>query len=219
MPSPWITDGDDVDFTPGEPLPAHFTYWRYPVNDTFTVSPDGYPNTLRVKPSSFNLTALNGNYAGPGGLAFVGRRQQDTLFTYSVKLDFSPQKPEEEAGITAFLTQNHHLDLGVVMLPNSNSTASDNSSQLAPHFRFRGISYVPVPDPVVVPVPATWAGTQLRLEVRAVNVSHYAFSAGPANAESEMRTILTASNDAVSWGFTGMHRSSPYPGRWGELVS
>ena len=195
---PWITDGDDVDFSSGTSLPAHFTYWRYPVDPNFQVSAADHPQSLRLNPSNLNLTALNGNYAGPTGQAFVGRRQQDTLFIYSVRLDFEPKALEEEAGVTAFLTQNHHLDLGVVMLRNT------TDSTLAPHFRFRGISYVKVPDPVVTPVPREWLGRPLRLEIRATNISHYAFSAGPADAASEMRTIITASNDAVSWGFTGL---------------
>ena len=90
-----------MDFAPGTALPAHFTFWRYPVNDTFTVSPPDHAKTLRLKPSSVNLTGLNGNYAGPGGQAFVGRRQQDTLFTYSVRIEYAPQELEEEAGVSA----------------------------------------------------------------------------------------------------------------------
>ena len=211
MSSPIITEGDDIDFAPRTSLPAHFTYWRFPIPDSFAVSPAGHPNTLRLKPSVLNLTALNGNYAGPTGQTFVGRRQQDTLFTYSVDLDFSPSVQEEEAGVTVFLTQNHHLDMGVVMLPANSSTAAfpgtnrtvTNSTVLAPHIRFRGISYIPVPDPVVVPLPTGWADGTLRLEIKASNATHYAFSVGPADAMSEMRTILYASNAAVSWGFTG----------------
>jgi hypothetical protein len=166
------------------------------------VSATDHPHSLRLNPSSLNLTALNGNYAGPTGQAFVGRRQQDTLFTYSVVLDFSPRELEEEAGVTTFLTQNHHMDLGVVMLPTANTK---DRPRLVPHFRFRGISYVKVPDPVVEPVPESWIGMgkKLRLEIKAVNMSHYSFSAGPADAQSEMRTIVAASNAPVSWGFTG----------------
>lgn len=116
---------------------------------------------------------------------------------------------EAEAGVSVFLTQNHHLDLGVVMLADTTSSADisnvGNTSEavLAPHFRFRGISYVPVPGDVVVPVPPAWRGGPLRLEIRASNVSHYVFSAGPAGAMSRMKTVLEVSNEPVSWGFTG----------------
>ena len=199
-------------------MPAHFTYWRYPVPGTFTVSPRCRPNTLKVVPSKLNLTALNGNYAGPTGQAFVGRRQQDTLFTYSVHLDFAPKLLEEEAGVTAFLTQNHHLDLGVVLLPANASntafpgtslTAPEDPEKLLPHVRFRGISYIAVPDPIIVPLPPEWAGETLSLEIKASNMTHYSFSVGPATARSEMKTILYASNAPVSWGFTGKIETLP----------
>ncbi|KAI1458711.1 glycoside hydrolase family 43 protein [Annulohypoxylon moriforme] len=210
-PGPIITEGDTINFEPDSALPAHFTYWRFPNKESYTVSPPDHPNTLKLNPSKLNLTALNGNYAGPDGQTFVGRRQQDTLFTYSVNLDYAPASLEEEAGVSIFLTQNHHLDLGVVLLPANASTASlggidgpKNSSELIAQLRFRGISYVPVPDDVIVPIPETWSGKPLRLEVKAHNMTHYSMSAGPADALSEMRTILDVSNAPVSWGFSGV---------------
>ncbi|KAK2597544.1 hypothetical protein N8I77_012323 [Diaporthe amygdali] len=212
---PFINEGDDIDFAPGSELPAHFTYWRYPNPDSFTVSPEGHPNTLRLNPSKLNLTALNGNYAGPdlGGQTFVGRRQQDTLFTYRVDLDYSPSTVEEEAGVSVFLTQNHHLDIGVVLLPADESTTTlpdttttqpDASTESIPQIRFRGISSVDVPDPVIAPVPSEWLGKSLSLEIKAINMTHYSFSVGPADAQSLTQTLITPSNDAVSWGFTGV---------------
>ncbi|TFK27128.1 arabinofuranosidase [Coprinopsis marcescibilis] len=194
---PYIAEGDDIDFAPGTKLPAHFTNWRFPPQDAFAISPPGRPNTLRIKPSRLNLTALNGNYAGPEGQSFVGRRQQDTLFTYSVNIDFSPKILEEEAGITAFLTQNHQYHMGIVALPR----ASDGV--LAPHIRFRGESYVPVPASVVAPVPDSWIGKPLILEIKASNMTHYSFAVGPADAQSLKQTIVVAPNDPLSWGFTG----------------
>lgn len=127
---------------------------------------------------------------------------------------------DEEAGVTAFLTQNHHLDMGIVMLPpgagtgtlaghpgeaeeDENEEEEEEEGALIPHVRFRGESYVPVPEPVVVPVPAAWRGKPLRLEIKAANMTHYAFSVGPAEARSLMQTLLYASNEPVSWGFTG----------------
>lgn len=213
---PWIrrgeVEGDDIRFKPGSSLPVYFTHWRYPIESSYTISPEGHENTLRLTPSDLNLTALNGNYAGPGGQTFVARRQQDTLFTYSVTLDFSPSVAEEEAGVSAFLTQNHHLDLGVVMLPASRQTqpfpgvesSSSDSDDLILHFRYRGESYDPVPEEIIAPVPDVWVGKPLRLEIKAINFTHYAFSAGPADALFEMRTLLYASVDVLSWGFTGV---------------
>lgn len=212
--SPFITEGDAIDFEPGSELPAHFTYWRFPIPSSYQVSAPGHANTLQLLPSQLNLTALNGNYAGPSGQTFVGRRQQDTLFTYSVDIDFPPTTLEAEAGVTVFLTQNHHLDLGVAMLPANSSTGvfpgpinattlPGDASEPMLQFRFRGISSVAVPDPAIVPVPDVWREQKLRLEIRADNATHYTFSAGPANARSQMQTLVDASNTAVSWGFTG----------------
>ncbi|ROV91254.1 hypothetical protein VPNG_09685 [Cytospora leucostoma] len=205
---PWISVGDDVDFTPGSTLPAHFTYWRYPNQDSYTISPEGHPDTLRLKPSRLNLTALNGAYAGPelGGQTFVGRRQQDTLFSYSVNLDYSPSVLGEEAGVTVFLTQDHHLDLGVVLLPANESTVHSPgiglerrgaAAALTPHIRFRGISSEAVPDPIVAPLPSGWLSSSLKLEIKAVNTTHYSFSVGPANDEPQIETVLYVSNDVV----------------------
>ncbi|KAI1100636.1 glycoside hydrolase family 43 protein [Jackrogersella minutella] len=209
-PGPFVTDGDAFDFEPGSVLPAHFTYWRFPIPESYVVSPPDHSNTLMLRPSKLNLTGMNGNYAGPDGQTFVGRRQQDTLFTYSVNIDFSPTSLEEEAGVSVFLTQNHHLDLGIVLLPANHSTTflnntdqSTSSSELIPQLRFRGISYVPVPGDIVAPIPDSWSGQALRLEIKGHNMTHYSMSAGPADALSEMRTIADLSNAPVSWGFTG----------------
>lgn len=211
-PGPFISEGDEIDFAPGSTIPAHFTYWRFPNESSFTISPEGHPNTFQLLPSSLNLTGLNGNYAGPGGQTFVGRRQQDTLFTYRVTLDFEPATLNEEAGVTAFLTQNHHLDLGVVFLPANQSTGTiagttftepQDSSTLIPQIRYRGISSMAVPAPIIMPVPDTWVGGPLTFEIQAANSTHYSFSVGPADARSETQTILYASNTALSYGFTG----------------
>ena len=102
---PFADASDYITFPPGSSLPIHFVHWRIPVNSSYTVSPTGHPNTLRLSPSKLNLTAYDGNYAGPGGQTFVGRRQTDTLFTFSVNLQFSPQAQGDEAGISVFLTQ------------------------------------------------------------------------------------------------------------------
>lgn len=183
-------------FSASNPLPAHLLHWRYPNPDHFTVSPSEHPNSLRLTPSNINLTALNGNYAGPGGQSFISRRQQHTLFNFAVDLDFSPAQVEEEAGVTAFLTQNHHLDMGIVLLPSK-----ENSTALVPHIRFRGESYVPVPKEVVVPVPDEWRGKTLTLGIKAGNRTHFEFGVGVKGGE--ITTVGVGGNEVVSWGFTG----------------
>lgn len=215
---PFIDEGDDIDFAPNSTIPPHFTYYRFPNASCFVISPDGHPNTFRLFPSTLNLTGLDGNSAF-GRQTYVGRRQQDTLFTYQVSLDYSPSMLDEEAGVTVFLTQNHHLDLGVVQLSANESTTRfsgttftqpEDPDALVPHIRYRGISSVDVPEPIVAPIPDEWANKTLMLEVQASNMTHYTFSIGPADAQSQMQTLLYVANDAVSYGFTGEPTASSF---------
>lgn len=60
---PYIDEGDDIAFAPNSTLPAHFTYYRFPNTSSFAISPSGHPNTLRLSPSTLNLTGLDGNSA------------------------------------------------------------------------------------------------------------------------------------------------------------
>ena len=218
MSGSYITEDDHTTtFSNKSGLPAHFTHWRFPNPLHYAVSPPEKKGTLKLNPSKLNLTGLeNGNYAGAQGQSFVGRRQQDTLFRYAIDIDFVPEKEGDEAGVSVFLTQNHHLDLGVVLLPagsattstestfpGHNSSSTEEKGGLVPHVRFRGISYIPVPEPVVVALPEYWVGGSLTLEIKTINFTHYTFSVGPAGRRSEMQTVVTASNAAVSWGFTG----------------
>ncbi|PGG98541.1 hypothetical protein AJ80_09520 [Polytolypa hystricis UAMH7299] len=187
-------------------IPDNFVYWRTPREGTYTVSERGHPNTLSLKPSHLNLTALDGNYAETGQ-TFIAVRQTDTLFTYSVNVEFEPKEEEEEAGVSVFLSMNHHIDLGIVNLPDKN-TSSPTSGSLIPHLRFRAESFpaeewVVAPQPVIELVPEAWRGKPLTLEIKAINLTHYAFSAGPANSEFRRRTIAYGAGDLVSWGFTG----------------
>ena len=133
-------------------------------------------------------------------------------------MDFTPSVEEMEAGVTVFLTQvgrtayrvvpvrnkiadhadskNHHIDLGVVLLSTANGT-------LALHFRWRAVSQITTPDPIVIPVPANWTGKPLLMEIKAINSTHYSFSSGPADAMSMMLTVGYGAGSLVSFGFTG----------------
>ncbi|CAK7214223.1 hypothetical protein SCUCBS95973_002065 [Sporothrix curviconia] len=242
--------GEDIDFSrwhAGQPLPPHFTYWRPPIEGAYEVVPlpanliaspaksrkdssrpapnsSSPPSALRLLPSTLNLTGLDGNYAGPGGQSFVGRRQQHTLFTFRVDLTFQPTTAhQDEAGISVFLTQNHHLDLGLVRLEDTtakNLTAAQRPSWI--FVRFRGITtgtdavVAHLPAPVSRMVPAQWhtlgtteqfrndaAPLHVTLEIDAANATHYLFSAWPTLAPVDKITLASANNDAVSWGFTG----------------
>lgn len=105
---PLITALDHLDFAPGSKLPPQLIHWRLPVEENYVVSPPGHPYSLQLKSSVLNLTGYDGtsNEGGQGqGQTFVGRRQMDTFFTYSIDLDFTPESSGDEAGVTLFLDQ------------------------------------------------------------------------------------------------------------------
>jgi hypothetical protein len=127
----------------------------------------------------------------------VGRRQVDTLFTYRIVLDYNPKEAHEEAGVTLFLTQNHHVRLGVTLLATSKT-----SSTLTPHFTFTTEPYSAVAPPFSIPIPISLQKARLAMEIKAVNETHFSFAAGRAN--SKILTVLAhAPGEIVSWGFTG----------------
>ncbi|KAI8935103.1 hypothetical protein NX059_007698 [Plenodomus lindquistii] len=209
---PFVDSGDtNITFNPNTTIPPHFVYWRPPILENYAISPSGHPNSLRLTPSSLNLTGVDGNSPGPGGQTFISRRQVDTLFTFTFDLDYHPTTLNEEAGITLFLTQNHHARLGISLLP-----IAINSTILAPHFHFHAISYIPVPKDIIVAVPEHWLNKTLTLSLRAVNTTHYAFGAGLADGSVEVQDLAVVGGDVVSWGFTGALLGAYATGNGGE---
>ena len=178
-------------FKAGNSLAPEFVYWRIPVAGNYEASSRG----LELKSSVANLTGVDGRSAEAKGQTFIARRQVHSLFTFRATFDISALKSEgQEVGVSTFLDQLHHWDLGIVIL---NST---------PQFRLRGITTVPAfvfPDLAVVPVPSAWLNTKLVFEIRASNVTHYTFAVGPVGKQSEMQTIGHAPGLGLTWGFTG----------------
>ncbi|KAI3020872.1 CAZyme family GH43 [Aspergillus niger] len=165
---PWITDGYAMDFAPGSSLPLQLTHWRFPANASYEISPAEHPYTLKLNPSSANLT-----------------------YDLNVNMDYMPTTVNEEAGVTSFLQQNKHVELGVVLLQANE-----------PYLRVRGVSTVTLPS-YQTALPAAWANTTLHLEIKALNWTHYALSIGPAASMSSMKTLAYPINSALGGGFTG----------------
>lgn len=194
---PFNSDPDEFDFSDGSSMPRHFVYWRVPRDDTFSFTEQG----LEVAPTRNNLTGTLGIHdveeelSGRKGVAFVSRRQTHTLFTFSVDLTFSPQLEEQEAGVTVFLTQMNHIDLGVALLPSES-----NESDLELSFRFRAEGTGTPPAPVTVAVPGDWAEEAIRLEISTANATHYELSAMPASDPDQKIVVGTASGELVSGG-------------------
>lgn len=151
-----------------------------------------------------NLSATPDFKPAEDGLGFIARKQSATLFNYTVDVSFNPEVEDEEAGISVFLTQFQHIDLGIVNLPANSGT---NTTQA---FRFRveasGKPNITVPETVVIPIPNSWRSDKIRLSVSAVSDSLYVFGVAPASRPGEYRELGSASALIVSGGtgpFTG----------------
>lgn len=195
-----MTSPDEIDFAPGSTLPLHFLHWRLPDADSFSISPVERPHSLRLMPSKLNLTAYDG-LSAPGSQSFIARRQVHTLFTFSVDISFSPQRIEEEAGISVFTDQGAHVDLGIVLLAPNDSGDSTLSSP-SKYFRLRAQSNRGSLETIVA-VPQTWVHDSIQLEIKAGNLTHYTFSAAPALHKSQSITIGWAEANLVTPMFTG----------------
>jgi len=214
---PFNSDPDVYDFTKGSVIPKNLVYWRLPRKNTFSVTSQG----LSIIPSRNNLTGTpfsNDELSGQRGLAFIGRRQTDTLFTFSVDLSFNPQVVDQEAGITIFLTQVNHIDLGVVLLKGD----KDEDPQLS--LRFRAAGNGTAPPPRIIPMPRSWGNTNIRLQIEANNATHYELSAINTIDPKTKVVVGTASAGLVSGGngsfvgsLVGAYATCNGAGKKGEL--
>ncbi|KAJ7167820.1 xylosidase : arabinofuranosidase [Mycena filopes] len=179
---------DAFDFAPHSALPSNLLFWRWPDPDAFTVSPAGHPNTLRIRPSADISSGID-------PISLIARLQTDTLFEFSIDVAFAPTTLKEEAGATVFLTQMQHLDLGIVLLPDS----------ATPHLRLRtdggGNQGSAPPPPVVRSIPTSWRGSPITLTIRANNDTHYTFSASSSSAHGQI--VLGSLPATIVSGGTG----------------
>jgi hypothetical protein len=201
-PGPFVGDPDVVDFSPGTSLPLNFMHWRYPANGSFVVSAAGHPDSLQVLPSRANLTGVqestDQDLNGQSGIAFVGRRQTDSLFKFEVDVVSCPEQPGYEAGATMFFTQWQHLDVGIV-----SDQVAGNSSEISSNIILRATNATSTE--ISVPVPASWStylDKTIRLAIQAVNTTHYRFSAAPVANLNAVVLLGDRSSALVSstWG-------------------
>lgn len=193
---------DVLDFPPNSTIPRQLLFWRPPKTSLFTVSPPERPNSLKIAPSRVNLTADDAFKPAEDGLGFIARKQTSTVFNYSVDVSFNPTTADEEAGITVFLTQFQHIDLGIINLATNGT--------LAPKLRFQveasGKPNATVPETKTVPIPSSWNNQTIRLSVQATKDAVYVLSAGPVSSGSAPLVVGSASAAIVSGGsgpFTG----------------
>ncbi|KAL4737979.1 glycosyl hydrolase [Aspergillus similis] len=177
---PYVDAPDRIDFAPGSSIPRHFLFWRFPKSDSFTVSPPERPHSLRLLPSRLNITGVGatGGRIEQMPITLITRRQSHTYFTYSVEVSFAPTEEGEEVGVTVFLTQYQHIDLGIVLLPVS--------GKMVPHLRCQttllndlntpATQNVTVPETLIRALPLS-KDIRVRLQVQAANDTHYILSA------------------------------------------
>jgi beta-xylosidase len=185
-----LSEADDrVDFEPGSSLPAHIFHWRLPKRKHYKISPKGHENSLMLRSSVLNLTSFDADSTRGQGQTFIARRQAHSRFKFSVDVEYDGllTRDQNEVGVTALQDQAQHFDISVAMLrPNGSDEAP------SPHIRFRGISTTTYRLPErfkyvdeSFPLPENLQGEKVRLQVEAVNTTHYSFSAGLGGSDEE----------------------------------
>ncbi|KAL3462027.1 concanavalin A-like lectin/glucanase domain-containing protein [Aspergillus heterothallicus] len=211
---PWVNASDVIDFAPGSAIPSHLVYWRYPDPSSFQVSPrHDHPNSLRIRPSVYNITG-NSSFTPEDSLSLIMRRQSHTLFTFNVDLAYNPKVIGEEAGLTLFLTQFQHIDLGVTRV----SSRQNKKGELSLRFRVegRGNENGTLPETKVIPVPRSWqSDSSIELQIQAVSETSYCFSAASSRNRSDRlslgcapATILSGGTGAMTGTLVGTYATS-----------
>lgn len=192
----WHDAPDVVDFEAGTKLPRHFVHVRLPVEAAYVVSPAGREGELQLVASERSLSTKGGGNLTEG-TTFVGRRQVDTLFTFSVDVDFEPKSPSEEAGVTVYLDEAKHIDLGIIV--------SESGERLVGFKIFSSNDNSTAHEHVTTALQDT--SGKVRLEIQVANATHYTFSAGRVEASEdapvEMQVVGFAAANLVSGGYTG----------------
>ncbi|KAK0623908.1 glycoside hydrolase family 43 protein [Immersiella caudata] len=183
---PWNVDPDVYDFKSGQPIPRNLIYWRIPRDGAVTATDSG----LQLVLARNNLQgAPNGNQNGATrAISFIARRQTHSLFTYSVDLTFAPTANNQEAGVTAFLTQQATIQLGVVQLNN----------QLTFRFATNGTNSSPTSKTQAV--PTAWVGKPIRLQIQMSSINTYTLSAMLASDTKTKIAIGTGRGELLSGG-------------------
>lgn len=179
-----VAGTDAIDFTEMHLKPSHLVHWRYPNESKYNFSPDDPSCGLQLAPSFGNLSSVISNTNG-GGLSLLARRQSHSLFTSSIDMTFSLDQEGDEAGVTVFVSEKTHIELGVVQMVQ---TGTNITGHATPHLRFQGASNGTLTESSSLVLPQEWRNLALRMEIKAFNATHYAFSVGPAAYQSQMMT-------------------------------
>lgn len=180
---PFNSDPDVYDFAAGSQIPRNLVYWRVPRPGMISTTKKG----LQVVLSKNNLAnQYNTSTPSSKAISFIGRRQTDSTFRFSVDVSFAPTATGQEAGITAFLTQYANVQLGVTTRDGA-LTLRFNSTESRDKY---------------TAVPKAWVGKPLRLSIEMTMPDEYVFSAASTARGSKALQLGKASTAQVS-GNTG----------------
>ncbi|PNS15955.1 hypothetical protein CAC42_4356 [Sphaceloma murrayae] len=197
----FLGDEEDVSFGSGDSLPKTLSYWRWPGEGLVEVVQHQGEGRLRIKPSPALTQTDDDLTIGRNGLGLVLRLQEHTLFTFSIQLDFDPSETGEEAGITVWLTQRQHIDLGVVQLPES---VSRNSRGARKQLRLRTVGVnttIGLQEDIIAPLPRGCENGKMVLTVRAKNDTSYTFSVSAKGRREEV--VIGSAPATITSGGTG----------------
>ncbi|KLO11100.1 hypothetical protein SCHPADRAFT_831656 [Schizopora paradoxa] len=204
---PLVGHPQNVTFPPNTTPPRQLVYYRFPDFSSFTVSPDGHPNALRIMGSAENITG--DGFAGTS--SFIMRRQDALEFSATSRLQFDPRVENEEAGMSLFIQRTQHFDLSVVRLPVNNA-GNVTAERLGNFVILRTIDANSSSDglhdtlstPAVVG-PLMEGPVDVLLKIQAVNASTYSFSYSDNQKDKNSDWVLVGTGAAseVSGGFTG----------------
>ncbi|KAF8321561.1 arabinofuranosidase [Clavulina sp. PMI_390] len=218
----WVASPiEALTFPAGSSLPNHFIHQRWPDPSAYITGASilGHKNALALIPSVLNLTGHDAATA-PTPQTFVGRRQEHIEFVFSVAMSFASAVDGAEAGITIFVNQARHFDLGVVSLSPSSAAAAGytgtpvNTTSTSRYIRLRTITANstnagasdPYSHPAILPLPPSAnLSDPIRLEVTAVNYTTYKFSyaSGTTPIATSWTTVGWSNSSQVSGGYMG----------------
>jgi beta-xylosidase len=155
---PFNGDPDKYDFKKGSPIPRNLVHWRVPRAGAFKTTEKG----LQVTLGRNNLKGSpGGSGSGSQAISFIARRQTDSTFEFSVDLSFKPKAAKQEAGITAFLTQDDTIQLGLVLDGDKLSLRYNSTESVEK----------------ITTLPSAWRGKTVRFQIEMPSAAEYVFSA------------------------------------------
>ncbi|KAG7045624.1 glycoside hydrolase family 43 protein [Colletotrichum scovillei] len=186
---PFNSDPDAYDFTTLSGIPRNLIHWRVPTEGAFSIDSS---RGLHIVPSRANLTGDNADLDGRSGLSFIGRPQTDSLFTFEAVIDAPLTDADQESGVTLFLTQFNHADIGVVILPKADGSGGNDRM-----LRFRATGEDAHAENIVK-VPEAWGEDSIRFQIATVNSTHCTMAASQASQSDQRVVISTFSARLVS---------------------